>query len=238
MTPCSETSSRAGLVPVSHGQPRSRRRQTTFCRFWLRAFSLCVLQAGACKQRGGSKLYSSSTNIEVTYFPGWSKEEPWKELQLSESHFLLGVSLGVAQFCTMLEADTRAMLVHPLTPKVTGRKNERKEKDSEALDYHTLRSPDCSSKYSQTSKNLLLEVVQLCGSQPFKQHACRRQPVPSRPRCWMGNHAKHILISSQKVKNSQLPHLPGCDQRLSTSLYLHFDTQHRLNIVRCIPGKK
>lgn len=238
MTACSETSPKAGVVPVSHGQPRSRRRQPPFCKFWLRAFCLCALQAGASKQRGGSKPYSSSTNTEVSYFPGWNKEEPWKELQLSESHFLLGVSLGVVQLCTMPETDTGAALVHPLSRKVTERENERKKKDSEAVDYHTLRSPDCSSKYSQTSKNLLLEAVQLCGSQPFKQHACERQPVPSRPRCWMGNHAKHILISSQKAKNSQLPHLPGCDQRLSTSLYLHFDTQHRLNIVRCIPGKK
>lgn len=68
----------------------------------------------------------------------------------------------------MLEADIGAALVHPLSRKVTGRENERKEEDSEAVDYHTLRSPDCSSKYSQTSKNLLLEAVQLCGSQPFK----------------------------------------------------------------------
>lgn len=108
MTVYSETPHRARVAPVSLGQLRRQRQQNALSQVsdtLLLAQTLIpllpILQVEACKHKGRSKLKSSSTNTEVTYFPGWNKEEPWKELQLSESYFLLGVSLGVVQLCTM-----------------------------------------------------------------------------------------------------------------------------------------
>lgn len=108
MTVYSETPLGARVIPVSLGQLRCQRQQNALSQVsdTLHLAQtliplLSILQAEACKHKGRTKLYFSSINTEVTYFPDWNKEEPWKELQLSESYFLLGVSLGVVQLCTM-----------------------------------------------------------------------------------------------------------------------------------------